>query len=599
MNGFGGQMAVEDGPDTVRAPKMEAITVARAHGWFWRTLLASWGIYLEVVVVAVLVNVLALAGPLFAMIVIDRLVPNFAEQTLWWLAIGVATAFGFGFALNMLRSIFVDGAGSAASEHIGERLFQRILTARFAHRPNAEAVLAGMATDLDDVREMLSAAPVLALIDLPFVILFIAVIYALGGPVAFLPLAAAAVIVFFSLILQLFLMAPSSRIHESTRSRLGLAMETATSLETIKSVGLERHMLDRWQDCLREVMSASRLTKGLAAGFSNVSGTVTAFATFGVIGVGVYSVTEGSLTLGGLIAMSMLAASAMAPLDRVLAALVVFHRAGAAINSIDTLMHIPAERPAGQIFAGPKRINGGVAFQQVSFRYPGQESPALENVSFRIEPGEKVGLIGRIGSGKSTVARLLLSLYEAENGVVAMADTDIQSIDPSTLRAAIGSVPQDIHLFEGSVKDNIAVGMTGYDDDAIRRAAQIAGVDEFTSRHSLGYDMPVGERGHAISGGQRQAIAMARALLCDPALLLLDEPTSALDNTSEGRFRARLASAISDKTLLLITNRASMLELVDRLIVIDGGKIIADGAKQEVLDALQGGHIKPTSGAEL
>lgn len=591
-------MAVDDEPDAARTPDMDAITVAAASGWFWRTVLASWGIYVEVAIVTVLVNALALAAPIFAMIIIDRFVPRFSEETLWLLAAGAAVAVGFGFLLTLLRGYFVEAAGSAASERIGEQLFRRILAVKMAHRPRSDIALASAAGDLDDVRNLLSAAPILALIDLPFVGFFIFAIYAIGGQIALVPMAAVAAIAFCGLILQFPLRAKIRRAHGGSCRRLGLAIETVAGIESIKSGGWERRVLERWESLLGETTRASRAAKGITAGAASFAAMATTLVIVGVIAYGVYLIGAGSLSLGGLIAISMLAASAMAPLDRLVSTLSDFHRAQVAMRSINYLMQVPAERPVGRIYSAPTEISGAIAFQEVSFRYPGQESLAVDRVSFRIEAGEKVGLIGRVGSGKSTIVRLVMGLYEADAGVVAVDGADIQNVDPADLRAAIGIVPQDVHLFDGTVKENIAVGAPLSGDDAIHRSARIAGVDEFTGRHSMGYDMPVGERGQSISGGQRQAIAIARSLLRDPPILLLDEPTGSLDNTSEGRFRARLANEIGKKTLLLVTNRASMLELVDRVVVLDGGKIIADGAKQEVLDALQGGHIKPVAGVE-
>jgi len=282
----------------------------------------------------------------------------------------------------------------------------------------------------------------------------------------------------------------------------------------------------------------------------------------------------------------------MAPLGQIAGILIRYHQARVSLNALDQLMHTPVERPHGRDFVQCSTIHGQIEFRNVTFHYPDQETPALDNVSFRIEAGEKVGLIGRIGSGKSSIQRLVLGLYDPDEGAVMVDGIDVRQIDPADLRRNIGSVSQDVYLFFGSVKENIAIGAPFIDDDSVRRAARIAGVEEFVNRHPMGYDLPVGERGQLISGGQRQSIAIVRALLRDPPILLFDEPTSAMDNTSEGRFKARLSNSIEDKTVLLVTHRGSMLSLVERLIVIDGGRIVADGPKQDVLDALKGGQIQ-------
>lgn len=591
-------MAAMGEPETVRVPRAETLAVESARGWFRRAVFAPWGVYWEVLIVAGLVNVLAFALPLFAMVVIDRFVPNFSRESFWLLAAGTAGAVGVGFMLNLLRNYFIETTANAACERIGGLLFERLLAAKLANRPRSDAAFAGLTGYLNDIGRTLSVAPILAVIDLPFIGLFIATIYFLGGQIVLVLLSAIGIVLLCGLVLQLPLRAKIARARAEAQRRLGLAIEAVTGIETIKSMGLERHTLNRWNAHVTDTADAARVSNGITAGLANLSTTVTLLAIVGAVAFRFEMIGDDALSLGGLVAISMLMVSAMLLVGRLLSVLSELNQADVSVSAIDALMQLPVERSLKHIFPESGDVGGEVAFQDVSFRYPGQDSLVLDNVSFRIEVGEKVGLIGRIGSGKSTVARLLMGLYEADTGVVALGNSDTRLIDPASLRAEIGNVPQDIQLFEGTVKENIALGLPQSDDEAIHRVARIAGVDEFTNKHAMGYDMPVGEGGKLLSGGQRQAIAIARSLLRDPPILLLDEPTGSLDNTSEGRFRARFANVMGDKTLLLITNRASMLELVDRLIVIDGGRIIADGAKQEVLEGLQGGHIKPVTGVE-
>jgi ATP-binding cassette subfamily C protein LapB len=591
-------MALEDGPGAGTTSGVEAITAPNSRGWYWRTLFSLGGIYAEVVIVALAVNLLALALPLLTIVVFDRFVPYFVEGTLWLLASGIAIIFAFDFALKLLRSYFVDSTSRSVSARIGDRLFKRILAAKMAAARHKDELLLGVPSDLNDLRTLLSAAPLLAIIDLPFVCIFIAAIYAVGGPVALIPLIAALVVLFLSLVLQLPLHAMVAHTQVAIRNRLRFFIETVTGLETLKSQVSEATMYRRWEDLSDASERAARMAQGLSAWITTLTATAVNFVTAGVIVYGVILVNQGALSVGGLVAVAMLAASAMAPLSRIAEVLFDYHRARVAIETIDGLMQLPAERLEGSLYAAPGKIRGAITFQNVSFHYAGQEAAALDGVTFQIDAGEKVGILGRIGAGKSTIARLILGFFEPTEGVVAIDGADIQNFDPAELRANIGCVLQDIQLFEGSVRDNIAIGMPQVDDEAVARVARIAGVDEFVNRHPLGYEMPVGARALSVSMGQRQAIGIARSLLRDPPILLFDEPTASLDNTSEGRFRARLSNSIANNTLLLITNRASMLSLVDRLIVIDGGKIIADGARQEVLDALQGGHIQVAQGLD-
>jgi ATP-binding cassette subfamily C protein LapB len=268
------------------------------------------------------------------------------------------------------------------------------------------------------------------------------------------------------------------------------------------------------------------------------------------------------------------------------------HQSMSSLRALTRLMQVPTERPAERRFISRANFRGQIEFKGVSFQYPEQKIAALDKTSFFIDAGEKVGIIGRIGSGKSTIARLMLGLYQPSGGAVLVDGTDIRQLDPAETRRRVGCVQQDPFLFSGTVRENISIGAPHIDDTVILRAATIAGVDDFLKRHPLGYDLPVGEHGRQISGGQRQAIAIARALLLDPPILVFDEPTSSMDNATEARFRARLGQIVANKTLVLITHRSSLLQLVDRLIVLDNGKVVADGPKAQVLNSLMQGEIR-------
>jgi ATP-binding cassette subfamily C protein LapB len=273
-----------------------------------------------------------------------------------------------------------------------------------------------------------------------------------------------------------------------------------------------------------------------------------------------------------------------------------FHQSKAALSSLTTLMNLPVERPSGREFLNRPEFKGGVTFQKVSFSYPEQPIAALNDISFSIQAGEKVAFIGRIGSGKSTIEKLILGLYEPDEGSVLLDGTDIRQVDPVDLRRNIGYVPQDVTLFFGTVRDNIAMVAPFADDAAILKAAEVAGVTEFVNRHPAGFDMPVGERGEGLSGGQRQSVSIARGLLMDPPVIVMDEPSNAMDNSTEEQFKRRLSEVIGDKTLLLVTHKASLLSLVERVIVMDNGRLIADGPRDQILAALKSGQIKVTKG---
>jgi ATP-binding cassette subfamily C protein LapB len=318
----------------------------------------------------------------------------------------------------------------------------------------------------------------------------------------------------------------------------------------------------------------------------------TQLTTIAVVIVGVFLIFDGELTVGALIACTILTGRAMAPLSQVAGILTRFNQSMVSLRTLDNVMNMPIERPAGKQFVHRPNLRGAIEFRDVSFTYPNQEILAVENASFAIKPGERVGVIGKIGSGKSTIEKLILGLYEPSQGSIRIDGTDIKQVDPADLRRNIGYVAQDIFLFFGSVKDNIAMGAPYVDDAAILRAARISGVDSFISKHPHGFDLQVGERGENLSGGQRQSIAIARALVRDPSILILDEPTSAMDKGSEDWFISRLKETMEGRTLIVVTQRVSLLTLVDRLIVIDGGKVVADGPRDSVIETLARGQIR-------
>jgi len=591
-------MTAEEGPDTAPPPYSEPMTAPRARGWFRWAVFASAGAYGEAVLVSLFVNLLALSLPLFALVTFDQVDQFSFGNSTWRLAVGAVVILSFDFVLRMLRGHFAEAASSAAAARIEDRAFQRLLTAKMMDRSASDDLFFAVANDMNDLRKMMIAAPVLAIIDLPFIALFIGASYLIGGPVAFVPLIAVPIALFLSLILQLPLRAKLVRVRDWKQQRFRLVSETVIGMEAVKTAGSERLVQHRWEEITAEGFRQDRQAAALASWVVNLTALARNLVLVCAIAYGAHLYAGGGLSIGGLVAAAMLSVAAMLPLDRLANVLVDYHRGRIALDTIDGLMRRSVERPEGVAFAGAKRIDGALALQNATYRYPEQDASALNSVTFQIEAGEKVGLIGRIGSGKSTVARLIVGLCEPQDGLVAVDGLDIAQIDPARLRGGIGYVPQVVHLFEGSVRDNIALGAPSIDDEEVRRAARIAGVDEFTDKHAAGFGMPAGARGRALSSGERQSIAIARALMCDPSVLLLDEPTGSLDNTSEGKFRARLANAIDGKTLLLITNRASMLSLVDRLIVLDGGRIVADGPKQEVLDGLQGGVIQASRGTE-
>jgi len=575
-----------------RADQIEGVA---GRSWFWGTLLQAWPVYAEVLLAAVLINLFALASPLFIMNVYDRVVPNQAIETLWVLAAGAATVFAFDFVLRNLRGYFVDSAGRIADLKLAGGIFEQVMGMRMAARPASAGAFANNLREFESLRDFFTSATVVTLVDLPFVLLFIAIVWLIGGPIALVPAVAVPLVIGFGLILQVPLNRVIRRTFQEAAQKHGVLVESINGLETIKSVRAEGRMQRNWEQFVSATARSGMRARLLSSLGVNVSVLAQNLVTVGVVIFGVYRIGEGLLTVGGLVACTIITGRAMAPLAQVAGILTRYHQARAAYDALSKVMALPVERPPTTRFLHRPQLRGEVAFKGVTFAYPGQKQPALEQVSFTIAPGERVGLVGRIGSGKTTVEKLVLGLYEPDQGAVLLDGTDLRQIDPADLRRHIGCVLQDVVLFHGTVRDNITLGAPFADDQAVLRAARIAGVEDFVARHPLGFDLNVGERGERLSGGQRQAVAVARALLLDPPILVLDEPSSAMDHGAEGRLKQRLEQELPDRTLLLVTHRASLLSLVERLIVLDGGRVVADGPRPEILKALAGGQIRGQS----
>lgn len=565
---------------------------ATSGHWFWSTILTQWPIYGEVLLASVLINCFAIATSLFAMNVYDRVVPNNALETLWVLTIGMLIVLGFDFALKMLRGYFVDAAGKIADIKMASKIFEHVLQIRMSARPRSAGAFASNLREFETLRDFFTSATMTTLVDLPFLLLFVAIIWVIGGIVALVPLVGIPIVIGAGLLLQIPLNRIVRRTFREASQKHGVLVEAINGLETIKSIGAEGRMQRAWEALVSATAESANKSRLLSAVTVNLANLVGNAVYVGVIVVGVYEIAAGRLTTGGLIACSILAGRAMAPLGQVAAVLTRYHQARTSLDTLNGIMQLPNERPPERIFVHRPVMKGAIEFKSVSFSYPGQKLPALSDVSFRIAPGERVGLIGRIGSGKSTIEKLVLGLYEPDTGAVLVDGIDVRQIDPADLRRNIGCVPQDVVLFQGSIRENITLGAPFVDDAAVLRAAFVAGVEEFVGRHPAGYDLNVGERGEALSGGQRQAVAIARALLLDPPVLVLDEPTSAMDNGAESRFIQRMARELAGRTLLLVTHRASLLALVERLIVLEGGRVVADGPKDKVLKALAAGQIR-------
>ena len=562
--------------------------------WFWGTLRSSWRIYRDVVLASILINVFAVASPLFVMNVYDRVVPNQALETLWVLAIGVTVIFGFDFVLRGLRGRFVDVAGSKADIVLSARLFERVLGLRLDARPASAGAFANNLREFDGIREFFASLTLTAFVDVPFALLFLLVVWFVAGPLVLIPLAVIPILLAYGLFMQPRLRRASEQGMRAGAQKNATLVEALVEAETVRALGVEGKLQGQLERSVAESARWGAEARQWALSAANLASFLQQMVSVGVVVFGVYLISDGALSMGGLIAAVMLSGRAVVPLAQIAGLLTRFFQASTALETLNEVMKMPVERPEGKVFVTRPVLQGEIEFDHVSFMYPGQEMAALQDASFKIRPGERVAIIGRVGSGKTTVNRLVAGLYEAQQGAVRIDGVDIRQLDPGDLRHNIAYVSQDNQLLFGSIRDNLSMGVAHVDDERIVRAAERSGVAAFVNRHPLGFDMPVGEHGSMLSGGQRQAVGLARALVQDAPILLLDEPTGSMDNSSEEHIKRELAGVVHDKTLILITHRASLLELVERVIVVDAGKVVADGPKAQVLEALRAGRIKQT-----
>lgn len=569
----------------------EVVTVTQRH-WFWGAILDQLPVYRDILGAAALVNVFALAMPIFTMNVYDRVVPNNAVETLWMLAGGLLLVLVIDYVIRLLRGHFVDLASARIDLKLSAQIMERVLGMRLAGRPASVGSFAANLRSFESVRDFIASASVTALIDLPFALLFLLVILWISWPLVALPILGIIGVMIYSYVIQYKMRELSETTFRASALRNATLVESLTALETIKANGAEGLMQMKWEKTAAFLARTSARLRLLSSSAMNGAATLTQLVNLLIVIAGVYLIGERMLTMGGLIACTMLAGRAMAPLGQMVGLLMQFENAKTALASLEKVMTTPGERTDESAFVHRSEIRGEIEFRNVSFSYPGHPQEVLRGVSFRIKPGERVVVLGRVGSGKTTLHKLMLGLYQPTEGAVFLDGVDLRQLDPADLRRNVGYVEQDTLLFYGSLRENIALRAPYADDLAIVTAAEVGGLTEFVNRHPEGYDMVIGERGASLSGGQRQGVAIARAMLLDPPVLLLDEPTSSMDFTSENQFKESLRRFVQHKTMVIVTHRLSLIDLADRMIVIDDGKIVRDGPRQQVIESLQSGRVE-------
>lgn len=555
----------------------------RLAEWLAGPLRANRPIYMKVALAAAVINVFALITALFTMTVYDRVVPNNATDSLLALTIGLAIILLFDFALKILRAYFVDVAGARVDRDIGKSIFNQILNMRMDLGRHSTGGLSGLVREIDTLRDFFASATITSIVDLPFIVITLGVIALIGGWIVLVPMAMIPIVIIAALATQPMMRKLSAETLGQALGKQSVLVETIGSLETVKSANAGGILSRRWDEAVKEHASSS-LRQRLVSNISiTIAGTAQTMAYTGVIIFGVFAIADRSLSMGGLIACSILAGRVVAPLGTIATLLTRLNATRTSYHQINKFMVQPREGPKGAGL-GVKDFAGTIEFRNVDFRYPDAPELALRNVSFRIEAGEHVALIGPIGSGKSTIARLLIGLYPPTSGLILIDGTDARQMAPSDLRRRIGALMQDNTLLTGTIRDNILLQRDDVEDEEMIRAARASLAHDFISRFPHGYDLELKDRGDGLSGGQKQSIAMARALVGSPPILIMDEPTSSVDTETERRLMANLRNEFAGRTLVLITHRPSLLQLADRIIMLADGSIVMDGTPASLRD---------------
>ncbi|MDD8061029.1 MULTISPECIES: type I secretion system permease/ATPase [Shewanella] len=559
--------------------------------WLKQSIIDAAPIYRDALVASILVNIFALVSPLFIMNVYDKVVPNLAFDSLWVLAIGASIAYLFDFVMRQLRSYLIDVAGKKVDIIVSSKLFAKAIGIPLSERSPSVGGMARQLGEFDSIREFLTSATITSLVDLPFAILFIIVIYIVAGDLAAIPVISGLFIIGVTIYAQPRLKASIEESNRFASLKHGHLIESLTAIEAIKANGAEGIVQKSWQQMIGHTANWELKTKKITNFLANFANFAVQTSVVAVVILGVYRLADNELSMGGIIAAVMLTSRAVTPMAQLASLITRGNYTRSSLRQLDEIMAKESEFENKGNLVSKERLNGKITADNISFSFPEAEKPILHPMSIHIEPGERIAIIGRNGSGKSTLAKLLLGLYSPSQGSLRYDGIDAGQIHPSDLRRNFGYLPQDVTLFHGSIRDNILFGTRQVSEHQLIRAVQLSGVSQFTHLESEGLDMQVGEGGLSLSRGQRQTVALARATLNDPPVLLMDEPTASLDARAEKQFMRSMAQVSKNRTLLLITHKMHLLNLVDRIIVLERGHVLADGPKDEVLAKLNSGAM--------
>lgn len=567
------------------------INKTRTGHWFWSIIKENRRVYRDVIIAAIIINLFAIAMPLFVMNVYDRVVPNHAIETLWVLASGITLVIIIDFILKLMRSWFIDLAASRSDVKLSAAIMEKILGMQLRDRPASSGSFASTVQSFESIRSFTGSLTLISLVDLPFVLLFL-IIIALISPLLAIPIVIGALlIIIYALSMQSKMQQLSEESMRASAMRNGTLVENLSNLETLKALGIEGKSQAVWENATIFLTRISAKMRLLSASVTNGAQAMQHLVAVIIVIIGVYLVIKGELSQGGLIAAYLLSSRALGPVSQAAGLLNQYNNAERSLEALNTIMERDTERTQDKQWINPGIIKGEIEFKSVSFKYAEESDMTLNKTTFNVQAGEHLAIIGRNGSGKSTIEKLILGFYPANQGRILIDGLEIKQIDPSVLRRNIGYIPQDVALFYGSLKENIIASKPDATDEELLNAIKIAGLEHLINNHPQGINMEVGERGQYLSGGQKQAVALARAVINDPPILLLDEPTASLDHTSEALIMQNLAEYAKNKTMIMVTHRTSLLKLAEKILVIDAGKVVANGPKAQVLDALRQGKI--------
>jgi len=553
--------------------------------WFWDVIKRYKTFYANVLIAAFVINIFGLIIPLFAMNVYDRVIPNNSIETLWALSTGVLLIIIFDFSLKMLRAYFVEETSKKIDLKLSNILFAKALHLFMKDQTEPVGVRVSRIKDFDSIRDFLSSVTLVGIIDFPFLLITLVVIYYIGGPLVMVPIVALLIAILLTFTINRPLHKHTQRSVEGLTSKNSLLFESLFNIETIKNFSMQPLMMNRWDEDSKGVSKAVSSTRFLSTFIVNFTASLGFLCSVVVVVVGTHLIWASDLTTGGLIACSILSGRCLAPITQMTTIITRFQQVKCSLDGLDKIMLLPDERKGIKEFYSSK-IGKDIEFHNMSFAYPNQSGEFFENISLTIKEGEKVAILGNSGSGKSTLFKLMSGLYTPKNGSISLSGVNILQIDPYILRSNIGYVEQSSRLFKGTLWSNLVVKNPKASEADVIKVIELSGINSFAQQHPDGYNMKIDEAGTSLSGGQVQSIILARALLSDPQIILLDEPTNFMDSRLENNFLAKIKQFSEGKTMVLSTHKRALLELVDRIIVIDEGKIVADNKKDVILGKL-------------